>query len=112
MNLRTVTFGLLLLAAFSCQSEKKEGKTLFEMVSPKHSGVRFNNLIPDNDSFNILSYEYIYNGGGVAIADFDNDGLSDLFFSGNIADNKLYPPGAGRKPARVRWFRQPVWDAA
>ncbi len=90
MNLRTVTFGLLLLAVYSCQSEKKEGKTLFEMVSPKHSGVRFNNLIPDNDSFNILSYEYIYNGGGVAIADFDNDGLSDLFFSGNIADNKLY----------------------
>jgi len=76
-------------ALFSCQSNK-EGNKLFQVVSPEHSGVGFNNTIPDNDSFNILSYEYIYNGGGVAIADFDNDGLSDLFFSGNIVDNKLY----------------------
>lgn len=89
MHSRTTTLALLLLALYSCQSGQEEN-TLFRRVAPEHSGVQFNNLIPDNDSFNILSYEYIYNGGGVAIADFDNDGLADLFFSGNIVDNKLY----------------------
>ncbi|MCB0572088.1 MAG: VCBS repeat-containing protein [Phaeodactylibacter sp.] len=94
MNLRMTLAGCCLLALFSCQKNSKE-KTLFRMISPEKSGVVFNNLIPDNDTFNILSYEYIYNGGGVAIADFDNDGLSDLFFSGNLADNKLYQNKGG-----------------
>ena len=88
MNSR-IAIVFLLLALYSCQSAEGD-KTLFEQVAPEHSGVNFVNSIPDNDSFNILTYEYIYNGGGAAIADFDNDGLSDLFFSGNIADNKLY----------------------
>lgn len=89
MNLRISIIGFSLLGIISCQKQQ-EDNTLFEVIAPEHSGVDFNNSIPDNDTLNILNYEYIYNGGGVAIADFDNDGLSDLFFSGNIVDNKLY----------------------
>ena len=44
----------------------------------------------ETDSFNILSYEYIYNGGGVGIADFNNDQKPDIFFTGNQVPNKLY----------------------
>ena len=39
---------------------------------------------------NILDYEYLYNGGGVAISDFNGDGLEDIFFTGNMVSNKLY----------------------
>lgn len=69
---------------------KQKNTTLFEELSSEKTGVTFNNTISDNDSFNILTYEYIYNGGGVAIADFNQDGLQDLFFSGNQVENKLY----------------------
>ncbi|HMP28314.1 MAG TPA: VCBS repeat-containing protein, partial [Saprospiraceae bacterium] len=71
----------------SCSSDKD---TLFNLVSNNHSKIEFNNSITESDSLNILNYEYIYNGGGVAIADFDGDGLEDVFFSGNMVDNKLY----------------------
>lgn len=59
-------------------------------MSPDASGVSFENTILENDTFNILTEEYIYNGGGVGIGDFNNDGLSDIFFSGNLVPNKLY----------------------
>ncbi len=65
-------------------------KTRFRVVHPKSSNIDFVNEIVDNDSFNILTFEYIYNGGGVAIADFDDDGRSDIFFTGNMVPNRLY----------------------
>jgi hypothetical protein len=64
--------------------------TLFKLIPSEQTGIVFNNTITETDSFNILTEEYIYNGGGVAIADFNNDGLQDIFFSGNEVPNKLY----------------------
>ena len=84
-------FTLLLAAALglllvSCQSED----TLFVLKTPEETGIDFNNQIDETDSFNILTDEYIFNGGGVATADFDNNGLPDLFFTGNQVANRLY----------------------
>ncbi|MDN3658024.1 VCBS repeat-containing protein [Ferruginibacter paludis] len=59
-------------------------------VSPGHSNIHFNNLIQENDSINPIDVTNIYNGGGVAIGDFNNDGLQDIYFSGNLVSNKLY----------------------
>ncbi|SFO76978.1 Repeat domain-containing protein [Algoriphagus ornithinivorans] len=75
--------GILLL---SC----KKSDTLFELKSPESTGISFNNEIIETDSFNILTDEYIFNGGGVAVADFDQNGYPDLFFTGNQVSNKLY----------------------
>lgn len=77
---------VLLLTA--CTKENK--KTLFEQVGPAESGVVFQNFITENDSFNVLKFEYIYNGGGVGIGDFNNDGADDIFFAGNMVSSKLY----------------------
>lgn len=77
----------ILVFLFSCS--KKED-TLFNQLSPEKTGIDFNNLIVESDSFNILTDEYIFNGGGVATGDFNNDGLPDLFFTGNQVANKLY----------------------
>jgi hypothetical protein len=83
----------LIVAAFvglllaSCNDKPS---TLFELIPPGESGIGFTNTIPETDTFNILTYEYIYNGGGVGIADFNNDGLKDIFFAGNLVSNKLY----------------------
>ncbi|WP_229688811.1 VCBS repeat-containing protein [Puia dinghuensis] len=65
-------------------------KTLFEMVPSSYSGVHFNNRITESDSVNVMDVSNIYNGGGVGIGDFNNDGKLDLYFTGNQVANKLY----------------------
>ena len=77
---------LLLSILFFCCTDK----ALFEEMESSHTGIYFNNLISENDSMNILDYEYLYNGGGAAIADFNNDGKQDIFFTGNMVGNKMY----------------------
>lgn len=65
-------------------------KTGFTKVFPEQSGVHFSNDIVETESVNITMYDYLYNGGGVGVGDFNNDGLQDLFFTGNFVDDKLY----------------------
>ena len=63
---------------------------LFEKVSSSYSGVTFNNEVVENDSINPLDKLNIYNGGGVGIGDFNNDGLQDIFLVGNQVPCRLY----------------------
>lgn len=65
-------------------------KSLFEQVSASHSGIEFSNTIIENDTINPLKEVNIYNGGGVGAGDFNNDGLVDLYFTGNMVRNELY----------------------
>src|SRR5258706_292085 len=80
---------IFLVAIFGLSCNQK-AKTLFKLIPNDESGISFANIIHESDSFNILTYEYIYNGGGVGIGDFNNDGLQDVFFCGNMVPNKLY----------------------
>lgn len=76
-------FAMVLLLHLSCQNQ--EGFRLLE-----NTGIDFNNRLTPNDSLNVLDYEYFYNGSGVAVGDFNNDGLEDIFFGGNQVSCKLY----------------------
>ena len=69
---------------------KQQETTLFHFIPAEQSHVTFSNRIVENDTLNILKEEYIYNGGGVGVGDFNNDGLSDIYFTGNLVDNALY----------------------
>ncbi|MGZ8558373.1 MAG: VCBS repeat-containing protein [Chitinophagaceae bacterium] len=64
--------------------------TLFKKVSYSESGITFNNTITENDSINPLDLEFLYNGGGVAVGDFNNDRLPDLYFTASTVANQLY----------------------
>ncbi len=63
---------------------------LFSIKEAKLTGVEFNNRITETAEEHITTFNYIYNGAGVAIADFNNDGLQDLYFVGNQVPDKLY----------------------
>ncbi len=84
--LRTANYLLAIVLLCACSSRK----TRFETVSSNASGIHFNNLIQESDSINVLDLENVYNGGGVGVGDFNNDGLQDLYFTGNLVSNKLY----------------------
>lgn len=77
----------LLILVFGCG--KKEDKLFLSAASEK-TGITFRNTLIETEDQNILDYLYFYNGGGVALGDINNDGLLDIFFSGNQVKNKLY----------------------
>lgn len=82
----------------SCSSDSNEGSKedtlpapkVFERVSSAHSGVTFANMIKEDLGGNYLVYDGFYLGAGVAVADINNDGLTDVFFAGNQVADKLY----------------------
>ena len=81
----------LLLLTYSCSNNSiKPVKKVFIKLNAAESGIDFNNIITENDSVNLISNEYTYMGGGVGIIDINNDGLQDVFFSGNQVSSKLY----------------------
>ncbi len=86
-----MTSGLILTSCSNDHSEVPKSKNfLFQMLSPKETGIYFKNTLHETDTFNSLFYEYYFNGAGVAIADVNNDGLSDIFFGGNMEKCRLY----------------------
>jgi hypothetical protein len=76
---------LVLFGLVSCKD-----KTLFRQLPSSRTGIHFNNKIVENDSINPIDLTNIYNGGGVGIGDFNNDGLQDVYFTGNLVANQLY----------------------
>ena len=63
---------------------------VFDKVSPSTSKVNFSNDLKEDSIINYFTYPYIYMGGGVATGDVNNDGLTDIYFTGNMVQNKLY----------------------
>ncbi len=93
-KVNSTCFYCILVVFLSCQRDKVTDKEnpshLFESIPSSQSGITFINEIPENSRMNSMVYEYFYNGGGVAIGDIDNDGLSDIYLTSNLKSNKLY----------------------
>ena len=87
---------LLIVVFYSCSTDKNNNlstndtETLFTLLDAKETGIDFFNKVKNQKNFNIFKYRNFYNGGGVAIGDINNDGLADIYLTGNMVANKLY----------------------
>ncbi len=86
-----ISLSIFLLSIYSSCIQKSESYSpLLRLVPNEKSGVNFSNTLYEDEQLNIINFEYFYNGSGVGIADVNNDGLQDLFFSGNMTSCKLF----------------------
>jgi enediyne biosynthesis protein E4 len=76
---------LILLSLNNSHAQK-----LLELLDTQKVGIDFRNTIKENGKYNHVMWDYVYNGGGVAIGDVNKDGLPDIFFSGNQVADRLY----------------------
>lgn len=81
-----ISIVLISFALFQC---KDAGEKLFTSAPPSETGITFANAITVGDSISVLDSEYLFNGGGVAVGDINNDGLLDIYFSGNMTTSRL-----------------------
>jgi enediyne biosynthesis protein E4 len=82
-------------------AEPAEHTPLFSSRPATESGIDFSNTITESPELNYFTYVYSYNGAGVAIGDIDNDGLSDVYFTGNQVSDRLYRNLGGMKFADI-----------
>lgn len=84
----TILIFLLVACKNSITSENLS--ELFISLDKKKTGINFQNILTYKTELNIIEYLYYYNGGGVAVGDFNNDGLEDIYFTGNQVPDKMY----------------------
>jgi hypothetical protein len=84
---------------FSCSDKQNtsQPETLFKLLSPEQTNIRFVNRLDYTETVNTYTFKNFYNGGGVGLADFDNDSLLDIFLTGNLVSNKLYRNTGGMR---------------
>lgn len=85
---------MLLISLLVCSCNKGQSDfvqpPLFSLLDEKQTHIGFLNQVEYTEEYNTYTYRNFYNGAGVGLGDFNNDGLPDIYFCGNIADNKLY----------------------
>jgi hypothetical protein len=87
--LKIIIYLIVFLFCLSCDNEKAiTSRTLFNLK--EDTNISFSNNLKETEALNPYTYRNFYNGGGVALGDINNDGLIDIYFSGNIVDNQLY----------------------
>ncbi len=90
MKLKVLFLLLIYTLFFQGTIDKTPKAPLFTLLDPKDTNIRFNNKIVEDRDRNILIYDNFYAGAGVGIGDFNNDGLADIYFTGNLVGDKLY----------------------
>lgn len=101
MILKRFFFLVLPVLLYTCKKESNNTSTVinntpkltlqsYKLLAPEASNIHFLNSVKESQNFNYLLYPFIYFGGGVSTGDINNDGLPDIYFTGNMGQNKLY----------------------
>ena len=87
-NITKIYLLVTTLFIFSCQGV--DDSKMFSLMPSNKTGITFKPVLQETEEFNILTYGYIYNGGGVSAGDINNDGLTDLYFTASMVGSRLY----------------------
>ncbi len=99
MNMKAYLVGSIIIFVLSCKSKtgydivsssRQKQPRLFELLTSQETGINFENKLPDSFTMEQFTYVNFNNGAGVAVADFNNDGLQDIYFLSTFGHNKLY----------------------
>ena len=88
-NWKILSILVILASVFSCKNESVPDYQ-FELLGKNETGLNIENVLTPSLDLNVFNYMYFYNGGGVAVADFNNDGLTDVFFTRNMQSDQLF----------------------
>ena len=82
----------IIISISSCKTihSDSDRTPLFSLLDKKQTHIGFLNQVDYTEEYNTYTYRNFYNGAGVGLGDFNNDGLIDIYFCGNQAGNKLY----------------------
>jgi len=92
MNLRRwpeLIYVSLIIITCSCINAHPD-KLLFSLLDKNHTHIDFINKLEYTEEYNTYTYRNFYNGAGVGVGDFNNDGLTDIYFCSNMTGNRLY----------------------
>ena len=87
------SFLLIVVASVfsSCQEEKEQAHiSPFKLLKAEQTGLHFKNELRQDNTLNIFNYMYFFNGSGVGLADFNNDGLVDIYLGANQAADAMF----------------------
>lgn len=101
LNINKIFIVSVLLMLLSCGTASEEDQISnendtiqervgFELLSESQTGIGFVNAVKETEERNFFNFDYMYNGAGVAVGDINNDGLQDIYFTGNNTSDKLY----------------------
>lgn len=74
----------------ACKGPVKEAPLLWDLLPNEKTGIDFRNDLNYTEQVNPYTFRNFYNGAGVALGDINQDGLIDIFFTGNQTSNRLY----------------------
>ncbi len=99
MSMKKGAFIFLVVLFSNCSKppENSRPDTLFQLLDPQTSGIEFVNKLEYTEELNTYTFRNFYNGGGVGLGDFNNDGLLDVFLCGNLVSNELFLNKGGLK---------------
>lgn len=88
-----------------------KGEIKFEVLDPAKTGFQFDNAVNETSKFNHFLWASIYNGSGVGLADFNNDGNIDIYMGKNMSSDGLwfgngdmtFENVSGNLPSDKRW---------
>ena len=95
MNKLCFAFCIIIWLLGSCNFNREKSDALFSLLDSQKTGISFNNVLTETHEMNVIEYQDFYSGGGVSIGDMDNDGLPDVFFTGNQVPARLYKNKGG-----------------